>query len=106
PAMGRAFLPGEDQPGKGSVVVITDSLWRRRFAASPDALNGKIMLNGTPCVIVGILPANFHFPRNDDLGPLAQMGKNTEVFRPLEQVNQGWGGDLDYAVIGRLAPGH
>ncbi len=106
PAMGRGFLAGEDQKGRNGVVVITDSLWRRRFGASHDALNGKILLNGIPHVIVGILPPDFHFPRNDDLGPLAQLGKNTEVFRPMEPVDYGWGGDLDYSVIGRLAAGH
>jgi predicted permease len=106
PSMGRAFLPGEDQAGRNNVVIITDSLWRRRFGVSREALNGKILLNGTPYVIVGILPPDFHFARNDDLGPLTQFGKNTEIFRPLGAVNQGWGGDLDYAVIARLAPGH
>jgi predicted permease len=105
PAMGRAFLPGEDQKGRTGVAVITDSLWRRRFGSSPDALNAKILLNGVPNVIVGILPPEFRFPRNDDLGPLAQFGSNTEIFRPLEPVLYGWGGDLDYSVIGRLAPG-
>jgi predicted permease len=106
PLMGRAFLPGEDQAGRNNIVIITDSLWRRRFGGSREALNGKILLNGTPYVIVGILPPDFHFPRNDDLGPLTQFGKNTEIFRPLGAVNQGWGGDLDYAVIARLTPGH
>jgi predicted permease len=104
PVMGRTFLPGEDQPGRNGIVVIADSLWRRRFGASPETLNEKVLLNGTPSIIVGILPPDFHFPRNDDLGPLTQFGKNTEIFRPLGKVNEGWLGDLDYAVMGRLAP--
>lgn len=99
PVIGRAFLPAEEQRGHNRVVVITDSLWRRRFGASPDTLHAKILLNGLPYGVVGILPPQFHFPRNDDLGSLAQFGKNTEVFRPLEYVDYGWAGDLDFSVI-------
>ncbi|HEY3836656.1 MAG TPA: ABC transporter permease [Bryobacteraceae bacterium] len=107
PSRGRAFLPGEDQPGRTGVVIISESLWQRRFGGSPSALNSTILLDGTPHVVVGILPANFHFPRNDDLGPLSQFGKNTEIFRPLGTAieKQGWGGDMDFAVLARLASG-
>lgn len=105
PAVGRAFLDGEDQPGRNAVVIITDSLFRRRFGGLPGALNSKILLDGTPNVVVGILPPGFRFLRNDDLGPLAQLGKNPEIFRPLGNVLEGWGGDFDNAVLGRLATG-
>jgi len=37
-AMGRNFLPGEDQPGHDQVVILSDGLWQRRFASNPKVL--------------------------------------------------------------------
>src|SRR4029453_16313586 len=38
PALGRTFAVADDQPGAAGVVLITNSLWTRRFGASPDVL--------------------------------------------------------------------
>src|SRR5579871_5345533 len=38
PVLGRVFLPGEDRPGAPSTAVLSESLWRRRFSASPAAI--------------------------------------------------------------------
>src|SRR5215510_8824676 len=37
-ALGREFIPEEETPGKDRVVVISDSLWRRRFGSDPEIL--------------------------------------------------------------------
>jgi len=43
PVAGRAFLPSETQPGRGeAVVVISHTLWRRRFACDPKAVGGTV----------------------------------------------------------------
>ncbi|HVT15412.1 MAG TPA: ABC transporter permease [Thermoanaerobaculia bacterium] len=104
PRTGRSFVAAEEQPGHNRVVVITDRLWHRRFAASPHLVGSAILLDGVPHMVVGILPPSFHFPRRDDLGPLAKLGERVEVFRPLGQTFEGWGGDYDYTVFARLAP--
>lgn len=105
PQLGRTFQPGEDQPGKANTVVITDGLWRRRFGASREILGQTIRLDGTPHLVVGVLPASFRFPKKDDLGPLAHLAERTEFFLPVQQVLEGWGGDYDYVVFGRLRQG-
>lgn len=105
PQLGRTFQPGEDRPGKGRVVVITDGLWRRRFGASRDILGQSIRLDGAQYLVVGVLPASFRFPKGGDLGSLSRLAEHTELFVPLGQVNEGWGGDYDYPVFGRLARG-
>lgn len=62
PLVGRVFDPGEDRPGI-SVAVLGERLWRRRFGANQSAIGQPIVVNGTPCTVVGIMPAGFGFPR-------------------------------------------
>ena len=105
PQRGRTLLAEEGTPGKNPVVIITDGLWRRRFGASPSIIGQTIRTGGAPCVIVGVLPPSFHFPKKDDLGPLTRLAERTEIFLPIQSVNPGWGGDYDYIVFGRLHSG-
>lgn len=75
PIHGRALQPGDElvvetQP----VVVISYSLWQRRFGGRTDVLNSKVLLNGEPQTVVGIMPPGFTYP-ND-----------TEIWFPLEFV--------------------
>ena len=102
PQLGRSFLPDEEQPSRNLVAVITDSLWRRRFGAAPGMIGQTIRLDGKPCIVAGVLPATFHFPKNGELGPLTRLAEHTEIFLPIQRANQGWGGDYDYIVFGRL----
>ena len=67
PALGRAFLPGEQQPGGGRVVVLSHGLWRRRFAGDRGILGGTIRLDGEPYTIVGIMPPGFGYPDRAEL---------------------------------------
>jgi predicted permease len=54
PLAGRTFRPEEDQAGASPVVVISDALWKRRFASSPDVLGKSITLNGKAHTVVGV----------------------------------------------------
>jgi predicted permease len=105
PQVGRLFLPEEEQEGRNRVVVLTDHLWRLRFGASPALVGRSILLDGISHTVVGILPPSFHFPKKDDLGPLARLGERTEIFRPLGKAEAGWDGDYDWIVFARLRPG-
>ena len=57
PILGRTLLPAEEQPGH-SVVILTEGLWRRRFAADPNIIGRAIPLDGRPYTIIGVLPAS------------------------------------------------
>ncbi|MBZ5538074.1 MAG: ABC transporter permease [Acidobacteriia bacterium] len=65
--LGRTFLPEEGEPGKGLVVVLSDTLWRSRFGAGKDIIGKSILLDGKAYTIVGVMPPGCTFPRNDDL---------------------------------------
>jgi hypothetical protein len=46
PLLGRTLLPDDGRPGHHDVVVISEGLWHRRFAASPAAVGQSLALDG------------------------------------------------------------
>ncbi|HEY7180841.1 MAG TPA: ABC transporter permease [Blastocatellia bacterium] len=96
-ALGRAFTAEEEQPGRDKVVVLSHSLWQRRFGADPGILNRTITLSDEPYVVVGIMPPGFQFPEKTEIwGPLApDEGMRSDKAR--------FGFFLP--VVGRLKPG-
>jgi len=105
PALGRAFLPEEDEPGRGHVVILTDGFWRRRFHADPAALGKVLTLDGVPNEIVGILPASFRFP--PALGGVSSS-HSQDFFQPLNgprPYEEGLLEEFDFAAVARLKPG-
>jgi putative ABC transport system permease protein len=107
PQLGRTFVDEEDLAGQDHVVLIADSLWRRRFGADPTIVGRKLNLRGSSYTVVGVLPAGFAFPKEpQDLGH--RMTAEMEIFRPIgyrpdDLVFEV--GDLNYAAIARLKPG-
>jgi putative ABC transport system permease protein len=73
PALGRTFTAADDVPNAARVVVLSDGLWRRHFAASADAVGKTVMLSGQPHEIIGVLPPGFR--------PI--VAANAELWRPL-----------------------
>lgn len=63
PALGRTFLPGEDQPGKDHVVLLGHLIWESRFGSDPAILGRDIPLNGEAHTVIGVLPKGGPFDR-------------------------------------------
>ena len=60
PALGRLIRTEEGLPGRtDSVVVLGHSTWQRRFGGDPSVVGRKAVLNGQPCTIIGVVPAEF-----------------------------------------------
>jgi len=96
PALGRDFQPSEDQLNGASVVIVSDSVWRRRFGADPGIVGSKATLDDKSFTIIGVMPSGF----DNVLEPTA------EVWAPLQyDMSQGraWGHHL--RTVGRLRPG-
>ncbi|HTR26704.1 MAG TPA: ABC transporter permease [Terriglobales bacterium] len=102
PLLGRTFARGEDEIGAAPVAVISEGLWRRKFASAPDIV-GKIMtLNGRGFTIIGVIPANFHFA-------LGNFGRHRDIYAPVGQWNNNLlntrSAGLGFHGVGRLKPG-
>jgi predicted permease len=106
PAVGRAFLPEEDQsPGARPVVVLSHSLWQRRFNADSAIIGKPVTLNGLAYTVVGIAPKEF-------VG--TKFALSMDFWIPMMMQAQIMRGDTDrlnvrgdhwFAAMGRLKPG-
>ena len=95
-AMGHDFTPLEDLPHGTPAVIISDRLWRNRFASSPQALGKSILLDGAEYTILGVLPHGFRFIADADVyTPLAQGEPLLYNDRTIHAI----------VVIARLNPG-
>jgi putative ABC transport system permease protein len=95
PVLGRNFSPDEDRPGQpAAVALISDDLWRRRFAADPGVIDRELRLDGRPFRIVGVMKPGFAFP---EWGAVwVPLGLDA----PSEARDR-----RTYDVVARLAPG-
>ena len=59
PTVGRAFRPEEDRPENTNFVLLSHSLWQRRFAGDPGIAGKTIRLRDHPYTVVGVLPPAF-----------------------------------------------
>lgn len=57
PQAGRWFVESDDQIGAARVVILSDHIWRDRFARSPDALGQNIVVDGSIYQIIGVMPS-------------------------------------------------
>jgi predicted permease len=96
-ALGRTLLEEEDRPGSDRVVVISDRLWTRRFHRDAAVVGSKIVLDGAPYQVVGVLAASARIPSDPAV----------DIWKPFAIADDElWiTGDFNYVCIGRLAPG-
>ncbi|MGP8246345.1 MAG: ABC transporter permease [Bryobacteraceae bacterium] len=95
PALGRSFAMGEDQEGSDRVVVLSDSLWKRRFAADRNIVGKKIRLDDADFLVIGVAPAGFEFPLTSELWTPLSFSREERHSRDRSYI----------AVIGVLKPG-
>jgi predicted permease len=65
PLRGRTLVAADDRSGAPAVVVISHSLWSRRYGKDPGVVGRSVNLNGETREIVGVLPGNFALPNLD-----------------------------------------
>ncbi|HMJ88051.1 MAG TPA: ABC transporter permease [Vicinamibacterales bacterium] len=96
--VGRTLVADEDQPGRDDVVVLSHSLWTRRFSANPAIVGQTIPVDGRPAQVVGVMPAAFQFP-----------DRSIEIWKPFlldaDALSDNNRGSHGYTALARLKAG-
>jgi predicted permease len=101
PALGRDFLPEDDQGEGQRVVILSHALWIRRFGGDPAAVGKSVLLNGDSYAVIGVLPAGFDPRASSELN----RGLPVDIWTPLALVAKTAGSGENLAVVARLRHG-
>jgi putative ABC transport system permease protein len=98
PLLGRTFTTDEDKAGAPLVAILSERLWRERFAGSLDVINRTITLDAMNYTVVGVMPASMGFP-----------SRVTDIWVPLGPYVSGMPSSRDnhpgLTAVGLLKPG-
>ena len=95
PILGRGFREGDDRPGADPIILLSEHMWRDRYAQSPGIVGAVIRANGAFRTVIGVMPERFGFPIRQDIWmPLV-------IDSPAKPRGQG----PNYQVVARLKPG-
>ena len=93
--IGRTFTAGEDEPGAEPVVLLSHAIWQTHFGGDPGVLNRRLVVDGEPRRVIGVLPTGA-FDRDDKAGFWLPL-----TFTPEHRTRSyHW-----LLVYGRLSPG-
>lgn len=67
PILGRDFAETDNKPGAEKVALISHELWQGTFGSSHDVLGKSVRINGKAATVIGVMPAGFKFPLNEQL---------------------------------------
>ena len=81
PELGREFATKDELRGNGRSVIISDRLWRNRFASRRDVLGQTILLDSEPFTVIGVVPPGLEHPGNN-YHPLG-YGEPVDAWRPF-----------------------
>ena len=99
PAMGRDFTAADDSPSASGVIIISASLWQRRFGSDPNVVGRTVDLDAKPYTIIGVMPAWFAFPE-----PSTQLWTAAYHEVPPGTINS-YDNHMFNGAVGRLKPG-
>jgi predicted permease len=112
--LGRTFVPEEGVLGHDNVAVLSYPLWRDLFHGDPGVIGTTIRLGDVSRQVVGVLPADFHFPSGTVLGSFRRGGQTVSaapdpaIFFPaaLDMTQFPWNGNYgNWVTLGRLNSG-
>ncbi|HEY3040200.1 MAG TPA: ABC transporter permease [Pyrinomonadaceae bacterium] len=97
PLIGRTFVEGEDRQGGEKLAVVNEKMWQERLNSDRNLTSKKLILNGEPYSIIGVVPSSFKQPFDPDV----------EVWMPVSNY-PGNTGKREWRLLfgmGHLRPG-
>jgi putative ABC transport system permease protein len=102
PILGRSFSDEESADRNAKVVILSHSLWRRRFGGDPGIVGQTIQLNGTPNTVIGIMPPDVRLLMKSN----SLVGKPIDLWTPwVLPANARDARGRYMSVLARLKPG-
>jgi putative ABC transport system permease protein len=101
PVLGRIFLPEEGKPGATAVVILSEAVWRERFAANPKVIGSSVSLDHRSYTVVGVMPGDLSVlfsPRRIEFWIPVAQDPLFGAFLPRQGVRF-------LGVVGRMKPG-
>jgi putative ABC transport system permease protein len=95
PLLGRTLTAQDERASESPVVVISHTLWNRRFGGDPGVVGRSVKLGTATATIVGVMPEGFAFPQAERIWMPLRVDGSTLAARTGPSVS----------VFGRLAPG-
>ena len=99
PSLGRVFLPEEDVPARGHVVILSDGFWKTHLGGAADVLGRTLSLDGEAYTIVGVMPARF------SVASWGATGRDLWVPLAYSDADRSVRDNHNAQVIARLKPG-
>jgi predicted permease len=96
PLLGRFFTAAEDRAGAGRTLLLSHRLWQEQFGGDRGVLGRRVTLDGSPFVIIGVMPREFQFP-----------DRRVQLWRPAQLPGQAFADRNDnwLEVVARLGRG-
>src|SRR5205807_4034495 len=95
PLLGRGFSHADDSPGSPETVILTAGFWRSKLGGDPAAVGRRLVLDGRPREIIGVMPDAYRF-----------LDRKPALFLPLRlDPNKTILGNFSFSALARLKPG-
>jgi len=95
PQLGRTFAPEEESPESPREVIVSHGFWQRRLGGNTGVIGSALVIDGQPCELVGVMPADFDFP--SEVQFWFPMRRDSSYVQNR--------GNRNFRVFGRLAEG-
>lgn len=99
PIVGRSFSPDECLQNSAPTLLLTEAVWRQRFASDPSIVGKTLSVNDRPMTVIGVVPSSFDFPS------IFAPGTAIEFFSPFPLSEQTDRQGNTLITLARLKPG-
>jgi putative ABC transport system permease protein len=94
PALGRLFDRSDLIGRESDVAILSYEMWQTRFGAAGDVVGRRVVLDGKPVTVVGVLPADFQLPKF----PRISLWRTLHI-NPTDEENREWRGFVAYGLL-------